>query len=60
MPGTTHVALDDHRHHAHDEATTNGQVSLREAIAAANTDASVDGSVAGDAGVTNKIVFAPA
>lgn len=41
-----------------DEATANLQVSLREAIEAANSDLSVDGSVAGEAGVTNKIVFA--
>lgn len=32
-------------------------VTLRDAIQAANTDTSVDGSVAGEAGVQNKIVF---
>ncbi len=34
-------------------------VTLRDAIEAANTDASVDGSVAGEAGVQNQIVFSP-
>ncbi len=42
-----------------DNLTTDGQVTLREAIQAANTDASVDGSVAGVAGVQNQIVFTP-
>src|SRR5947207_2596034 len=42
-----------------DNVTADGQVTLREAIQAANTDASVDGSVAGESGVQNVIVFQP-
>jgi CSLREA domain-containing protein len=42
-----------------DNLTTDGQVTLREAIQAANTDTSVDGSIAGVAGVQNQIVFTP-
>ncbi len=42
-----------------DNLTSDGQVTLREAIKAANTDTSVDGSTAGQAGVQNLIVFQP-
>src|SRR5262245_17501663 len=41
-----------------DNTTTDGQVTLREAIQAANTDVSVDGSTAGSGADT--ITFAPA
>jgi hypothetical protein len=40
-----------------DNTTVDGKVTLREALQAANTDASVDGSVAGQKGVQNLIVF---
>src|SRR5260221_10096138 len=40
-----------------DNLTADGNVTLREALQAANTDASVDGSAAGQAGVQNVIVF---
>jgi hypothetical protein len=40
-----------------DNLTVDGKVTLREAIAAANTNSSVDGSVAGQSGVQDKIVF---
>ncbi|HKS64312.1 MAG TPA: right-handed parallel beta-helix repeat-containing protein, partial [Xanthobacteraceae bacterium] len=42
-----------------DSTATDGQVSLREAIQAANTNASVDGSVAGSGGTPDTIVFDP-
>src|SRR6266851_2089858 len=42
-----------------DNLTVDGQVTLREALQAANTDASVDGSTAGQSGVQNLIVFQP-
>jgi CSLREA domain-containing protein len=42
-----------------DNLTSDGQVTLREAIKAANTDTSVDGSTAGQAGVQNLIVIQP-
>lgn len=37
-----------------------GQITLREALIAANTNSSVDGSVAGESGVQDRIVFADA
>jgi CSLREA domain-containing protein len=40
-----------------DTLSAGNGVTLRDAIQAANTDASVDGSVAGEAGVQNVIVF---
>lgn len=37
---------------------SDGQITLREALLAANTNTSVDGSVAGESGVQDRIVFA--
>ena len=42
-----------------DNLTVDGKVTLREAIKAANTNTRVDGSVAGQAGVQDEIVFKP-
>ncbi len=42
-----------------DNLTVNGKVTLREALEAANTNTSVDGSAAGQAGVQDKIVIKP-